>query len=170
MAASTGPGKPSSRRPGPPGRRGAVRAPGSGGRSGSGQAAPAPRSGTRFTARALLLVVVALALLTAYTQSVHAWWEQRSQIHALEAKNRQAKSDIAALGDQKKRLEDPAYVRILARERFGWVLPGETGYRVIGAGGKVEGNTGSLGKAPTPTTGSWSQKLWSSVEAAGKDS
>ena len=41
---------------------------------------------------------------------------------------------------------DPDYVRTQARERLGWVVPGETGYRVVGADGKPLG--GGLRSSP----------------------
>ncbi|HWD78017.1 MAG TPA: septum formation initiator family protein, partial [Kribbella sp.] len=53
----------------------------------------------------------------------------------------------------------------------GWVMPGEVGYRVIGADGKP------LGAPPEPSTPSdgaadtqkptWYTKLWGSVQGAG---
>src|SRR5688500_10682310 len=101
-------------------------------------------SGTRFTTRALILLGVAVMLIASYTASVHAWWQQRSEIAALEAQNRQTSAEIEDLEDQQRRWSDPAYIRQQARERFGWVMPGEIGYRVIGVDGELKGQSSRL--------------------------
>lgn len=163
MAARSGPSS-TSRRPSS-GRRDVRSSP----RATTPQVVPARTSGTRFTTRAAILLAVTLVLVASYTQSVHAWWQQRSEIVALEEQNRAAKSDIAELEDTKERWEDPAYVRQQARDRFGWVQPGEVGYRVIGADGKLKGQSSTLQTPPVATTRTWSQKLWSSVEEAGRE-
>jgi hypothetical protein len=71
------------------------------------------------------------------------------------------------LKDEKARWQDPAYVREQARERFGWVLPGEVGYRVIRSDGTVRGATlDTTGGQHQP---SWGDRLWHSVQLAGQD-
>ena len=45
---------------------------------------------------------------------------------------------------QIKRWEDPAYVTTQARMRLGWVMPGEVGYRVVGADGQVLSGTEAI--------------------------
>ena len=44
---------------------------------------------------------------------------------------------------QKQRLERPGVHPVAGAQRFGWVIPGETGYRVIGTDGKVLSDGGS---------------------------
>ena len=126
-------------------------------------------SGTKVTARAAILLVVAVMLIASYTASLHAWWQQRAEIVALEAKNRATKAQIADLEDQQKRWDDPAYVRQQARERFGWVMPGEVGYRVIGADGEIKGDVSQLEEPTTKVQGPWVERLWGSVVEAGRD-
>ncbi|GAA3533655.1 hypothetical protein AFL01nite_21580 [Aeromicrobium flavum] len=125
-------------------------------------------SGTRFTTRALILLGVAVMLIASYTASVHAWWQQRSEIAALEAENRQTEADIDDLEDQQKRWSDPAYIRQQARERFGWVMPGEVGYRVIGVDGELKGQSSTLEEPEVAPRKPWVERLWGSVEAAGE--
>lgn len=111
-----------------------------------------------------------LLLLASYTSTLHAWWEQRSEIQSTKAEIAMRKQTIAELEDQKVRWNDPAYVKQQAKERFGWVLPGEVGYRVLGTDGKVQGADVPTLDAPTQAKKpQWYDKLWGSVAAAGKE-
>ena len=110
-----------------------------------------------------------LLLIASYTSSLHAWWEGRQEIQSLKAQKAQYNAEIDRLQDTKRRFDDPAYVRQQARERFGWVLPGETGYRVIGADGKVQGNLPTLEEPPSPKAKPWYESLWGSMQEAGRE-
>jgi cell division protein FtsB len=83
---------------------------------------------------AILVVVLAL-LVVSYASSMRAYLQQRSHINDLRAQIDTSERDILALEREKRRWEDPAYVETQARERFGWVLPGETSYQVIDRNG-----------------------------------
>jgi hypothetical protein len=113
---------------------------------------------------------VVLLLIASYTSTLHAWWQQRSEITSTKAEIVMRKQAIADLEDQISRWQDPAYVKQQAKERFGWVSPGEVGYRVIGSDGKVRGadvpTLDSPTMAPPPA---WYDKLWGSVKEAGKE-
>ncbi len=133
-------------------------------------AAPQPEaeSGARVTTRAVILLAVGVLFIASYTASIRVWWNQRAEIHALQAQNRQTKAEIAELKDLQERWDDPAYVKQQARERFGWVMPGEVGYRVIGADGQVKGPASQLAEPKASTQGPWLDRLWGSVVAAGE--
>jgi cell division protein FtsB len=83
----------------------------------------------------VLLVVFAI-LVVSYASSMRAYMRQRSDINDLKVQIAQAEADIAVARREKRRWDDPAYVEQQARERFGWLLPGETGYQVIDSNGK----------------------------------
>jgi len=57
-----------------------------------------------------------------------------------------------------------------ARQRLGWVMPGETGYKVIGPDGQpVDGGQEIGGAEPTvktPTAQPWWAKLFGSMQTA----
>lgn len=126
-------------------------------------------SGPRLTSRAIVLLGVVLLLVTAYTSTLHAWWEQRAEIQATKARIATTDRDIAELKDQQRRFQDPAYIKQQAKERFGWVLPGEIGYRVIGSDGKVQGgDVPTLDSPATVTAPAWYDKLWGSVKESGR--
>lgn len=130
-------------------------------------AASAP-SGPRFTGRAIILLAVVVLLVGSYTSALHAWWDQRSEIHAKRAEIVQRREAIRELENTKQRFDDPAYVERQARERFGWVMPGEVGYRVIGTDGQIQGDLPAPADVPEPTVTRWYNTLWGSVEAAGR--
>lgn len=121
-----------------------------------------------MTTRAILLLGVLVLLIASYATSVHAWWGQRQEILALEQQVARAEADIAELEDLEQRWKDPAFVRQQARERFGWVMPGEVGYRVIGLDGQLQGDLSNLEAPPTPPTQDWAARMWGSVERAGQ--
>lgn len=129
--------------------------------------ASAASAAPRFTGRALVLLLVALLLVGSYTSAMRAWWNQRAELQQARAEIAMRRDAIRELEDTKRRFDDPAYVQQLARERFGWVMPGEVGYRVIGSDGEIQGDLGVLAEAETPRDRRWYDTLWASVEAAG---
>ncbi len=117
-----------------------------------------------------MLLSVVLLLVASYTSALHAWWEQRGEIQAAKAEIIMRRDAIAQLKDTKARFDDPAFIKQQARARFGWVMPGEVGYRVIGDDGAVQGDVPTL-DAPPPATRdrAWYDRLWGSVEQAGQE-
>ncbi|MDQ3156157.1 MAG: septum formation initiator family protein [Actinomycetota bacterium] len=116
----------------------------------------------------MVLLSVVLLLIASYTSSLHAWWDQRGEIQSQKAEIVMRKNAIKELRDDKERWSDRAFVEQQARERFGWVLPGEVGYRVIGSDGKVQGSVPTLDPPPVPETKQWYDKLWGTVVESGK--
>jgi type II secretory pathway pseudopilin PulG len=111
-----------------------------------------------------------LVLAVSYASSMRAWLNQRSEANTLRAEIAQHQRAIAALQDAKQRWDDPAYVRAQARLQFGWIMPGQVGYRVIGDDGKVL-QTSSRLPDPAPSSkqpDEWWQRAWTSVLDAGE--
>ncbi|MBC7631233.1 septum formation initiator family protein [Aeromicrobium sp.] len=125
-------------------------------------------SGPQLTTRAIVLLSVVLLLLASYTSTLHAWWDQRRDIQSTKAEIVLRKQEIVDLNDQRGRWNDPAYVKQQAKARFGFVLPGEIGYRVIGSDGTVQGDVPTLDAPPPPSTTEWYDKLWGSVKESGR--
>lgn len=134
---------------------------------------PARTRGSRnLTGRAAVVLLVLGALIVSYAQSLRVWFDQHQQVSALQQEIRDREKRVGELNDEIARWDDDAYVKAQARQRLGWVMPGEVGYRVIGADGKP------VGAPPEPSTPSdgatdtqkptWYTKLWGSVEGAGK--
>jgi cell division protein FtsB len=131
--------------------------------------APRGRQAPRFTTRAVVLLSVVLLLVASYTSALHAWWEQRGEIQSARAEIVMRRDAISQLKDTKARFNDPAFIKQQARARFGWVMPGEVGYRVIGSDGSVQGDVPTLGAPPSAQERQWYDTLWGSVEQAGKE-
>ena len=116
-----------------------------------------------------ILVVVLAVLVVSYASSMRAYLQQRSHINELHAQIDSSQRDIKALEREQRRWQDDAYIEAQARERFGWVLPGETSYQVIDRSGKPleRGDTltdpGSVARqVPDP----WWDKVYGTLEDA----
>jgi cell division protein FtsB len=162
-ASGRGSGRPAPRpgaRPGPRRARGST---------GTASRQAAPRA--RFTGRAAILVLVLAVLMVSYASSMRAYLEQRRHLADLTEQIGRSRAAIADLEREKKRWEDPAYVRTVAHQRFGWVLPGEIGFQVLDDDGKPLGHHDTLSDPDAVVEANrplWWQVAWGSVVAAGK--
>ena len=130
---------------------------------------PAPRP--RLTRRAVVLVLVLAVLAVSYASSLRAYLQQRQQLSSLSHNIAESRASIARLERERQRWRDPAYVEAQARQRFGWVMPGEVGYQVIGRDGEPLGHTDSLSDPSTLAAArrpAWWQSAWGSVVEAGR--
>ncbi|MGI8576902.1 MAG: FtsB family cell division protein [Nocardioidaceae bacterium] len=127
---------------------------------------------SKLTGRAAILALILAVLAVSYASSVRAWLKQRSDVNTLTAEIASRRAQVAELEQSKRRWHDPAYIETQARLRFGWVLPGEIGYHVIGADGQVwTDGTRALSAPDAITTASpqeWWQREWGSVVQAAK--
>ena len=119
-----------------------------------------------MTWRLLILGVVMAALAVTLAQSLRVYFAQAQETAMLREQIAQRQQEIATLDDQLARWKDPAFVKAEARMRLGWVVPGETGYRVIGADGKPIGGDSTVLSPSKPSTGMWWQQMWGSVGVA----
>jgi cell division protein FtsB len=132
-------------------------------------ATPLLRRRSSLTARAIALAVVLLILTISYATSLRIYFAQAHEIASTNEEITERQQRIGELQGELARWGDETYVRTQARERLGWVVPGEVGYRVVGADGKPLGG-GAVITAETaaeaPAQDAWWSKLWGSVEAA----
>src|SRR5699024_5611014 len=135
-----------------------------------GSPAESAAGGSRITGRAVILALVALVLVVSFASSLKAWLQQREDVAETRTEIAETSAHIEDLRQQTRRLSDPAYIERQARQRFGWVMPGEVGYRVIGGDGEPIGQVPELADHPvgTPENSQWYGKLWNSVESAGE--
>jgi Septum formation initiator len=117
------------------------------------------------------VVVVLAVLFVSYATSLRAYLAQRSHIAELEAQIASDQHAIAGLRQEQRRWNDEAYIEAQARERFGWVLPGEVGFRVLGRDGQPLDashltDPATLGKDPDAQ---WWTTTIASIRGAGKD-
>ncbi len=131
-------------------------------------AEPERRNG--LTTRAAVLGLVFCALVVSAALPLREYLGQRAQIADLESQQRDALSRVAALEEQKARLQDPAYVAALARDRLHFVRPGETAYVVIAPSAAPQ-STADGARAAEAAVGPrapWYSQVWGSVRSADR--
>ena len=124
-----------------------------------------------LTARAIALTVVLVILTISYASSLRIYFSQAHEISATKAEIAGRQQRIQELQGELARWDDEAYVRTQARERLGWVVPGETGYTVVDADGKPLGGGAEIEAESAPEgqpDNSWWSKLWGSLQAADR--
>jgi cell division protein FtsB len=128
------------------------------------------RRPTSLTARAIALAVVMLILTISYASSLRIYFAQAHDIAATQAEIADRQQRIVTLQAELAKWQDEDYVRTQARERLGWVVPGEIGYKVVDADGKPLGGGAEISaESPDPVKppeDAWWAKLWGSVAAA----
>ncbi len=149
-------------------------------RSGTASATPKQGGGARLklprrsslTTRALALAVVILMLTISYANSLRIYFAQSHEVAATKAEIADRRARIADLQTELDRWNDPAFVKLQARTRLGWVMPGEIGFTVVDADGKPLGGGSELNVGDKPASDrapeSWYTRLWGSVETADK--
>ena len=131
-----------------------------------------PRRRSSLTTRAVALAVVILMLTISYANSLRIYFAQSHEVAATQAEIADRQDKIAALQTELNRWDDPNFVKLQARTRLGWVMPGEIGFTVVDADGKPLGGGSELTTGKKPASDkvpeSWYTRLWGSVEAADK--
>lgn len=138
--------------------------------SGELPAVGSQRRTPRLTSRATVLALIIAVLIVSYASSAKAYLRQHHEIRATQIEIAQKQAHIASLQNQVDRWSDPAYVAEQARERFGYVMPGQTAYVALDAQGHKIAPTAELGKPVTGgprTPTAWWTTVWGSVKLAG---
>ena len=113
---------------------------------------------------------MALILTISYASSLRIYFAQVHDIAATKAEIAERQQRIVALEGELAKWQNEEYVRTQARDRLGWVVPGEIGYKVVDATGKPLGGGAEItAEAAEPVKvpqDAWWAKLWGSVAAA----
>ncbi|MFC4554046.1 FtsB family cell division protein [Georgenia faecalis] len=123
-----------------------------------------------ITLRGLGLFLVLLTAFIVLAPTLRHAIEQQEELRSLSAQVETARARNDELQADLERWQDPIYVQAQARDRLGYVLPGETSYRVVdpetvvGEGAETEDEVGPPQAAPGP----WYVSLWDSVQVAGE--
>jgi len=120
-----------------------------------------------FTARrAAVLAGVVCVLTLTIAGPVRTYFAQRTEMQQLSASETALRHQIADLEQKKGKLADPAYIAAQARERLGFVMPGDTPFQVqLPPTGAV---TSMSGEQPAKVTGNepWYTSLWHTIADA----
>ena len=120
-----------------------------------------------------MLILVLSVLAVSYASSLRAYLEQKHEIDRTKAEIAQTTASIESLEREKQRWQDPAYVQAQARERFGYLMPGEKSYVVLDKDGKPIESQATLSNPKQvlrKETKAWWAKEWESVQLAGNPS
>jgi cell division protein FtsB len=115
-----------------------------------------------MTGRAVILAGVLALLVFTLAVPARELIHQRADITALRADNVATQGRVDELMVREERLQDPAYVTSLIRERLHYVVPGEVGYVVLDPSEAPAPSAKRKAAAAVP----WYQTLWTSVETA----
>lgn len=131
----------------------------------SAERASEQRFGSAARRAAILAAVICVLTLT-IAGPVRTYFAQRTEMKQLEAAEHQLREQITELEQQKDKLADPVFVAAQARERLGFVMPGETPYQVQMPPG-VE-TPGAEGNQPAPARSGdpWYTALWHTISDA----
>ncbi len=113
--------------------------------------------------RAAILAAVVCVLTLTIAGPVRTYFAQRTEMKQLAASEAALRQQIADLEQQKVKLADPAYVAAQARERLGFVKPGDIPYQVqLPPSAAVPTEPGSP-SAPVTSNDPWYTSLWHTI-------
>jgi cell division protein FtsL len=119
----------------------------------------------KFTSRAAVLAVVICAIALSLAYPVREYIAQRRQVDQLEAQHQMLLTQLRQLEQEQGRLNDPAYIQQLARNKLHMCLRGDTCYVVIGNHPRHSG-----GRTDAASLTPWYERVWQSVEQANRGS
>jgi cell division protein FtsB len=116
--------------------------------------------------RAAILAALVCVLTLTIAGPVRTYFAQRTEMKQLKATEAQLRAQIADLEQQKVKLADPVFIAAQARERLGFVMPGDIPYQVqLPANSAVPGAPGAEPAARKPGD-PWYTSLWHTIADA----
>ena len=117
-----------------------------------------------FTARrAAILAAVVCVLTLTIAGPVRTYFAQRTEMNQLAATEAALRAQIADLEGQKVKLADPVYIAAQARERLGFVMPGDIPYQVQLPPGAVVPTGPGEQPASAASNDPWYTALWKTI-------
>ncbi|ORB64246.1 FtsB family cell division protein [Mycolicibacterium tusciae] len=113
--------------------------------------------------RAAILAAVICVLTLTIAGPVRTYFGQRTEMKQLKATEEQLRAQIADLEQQKVKLADPVFVAAQARERLGFVMPGEIPYQVQLPPGSAVPTMPGVEPATVDPDQPWYTALWSTI-------
>jgi cell division protein FtsB len=114
--------------------------------------------------RAAILAAVVCVLTLTIAGPVRTYFGQRTEMKQLKATEEQLRAQIADLEEQKIKLGDPVFIASQARERLGFVMPGEIPYQVqLPPGAAVPAATPGADAPTADRNQPWYTALWGTI-------
>jgi cell division protein FtsB len=116
--------------------------------------------------RAAILAAVICVLTLTIAGPVRTYFAQRTEMKQLKATEEQLRAQITGLEEQKVKLGDPVFIAAQARERLGFVMPGDIPYQVqLPAGAAAPSRPGGEPAKVNPDQ-PWYTSLWHTIADA----
>ncbi|MEZ0341903.1 septum formation initiator family protein [Mycobacterium sp. pV006] len=128
----------------------------------SADAAAEQRFGSTARRAAILAAVVCVLTLT-IAGPVRTYFSQRTEMKQLQASEAQLREQIRELEEQKAKLADPVFIAAQARERLGFVMPGEIPYQVQLPPGATTPVPEQEDLTEMRSTDPWYTALWNTI-------
>jgi cell division protein FtsB len=118
-----------------------------------------------FTARrAAILAAVVCVLTLTIAGPVRTFFAQRTEMQQLAATEASLQTQIADLQEQKEKLGDPVFIAAQARERLGFVMPGDIPYQVqLPPSAVLPLPAGAQPAATATKNDPWYTSLWKTI-------
>lgn len=125
----------------------------------------------QITVRTLVLAIVFLMAFVLITPTLRGYVRQQEELRELNAELAAAQEESDNLDAAVRRWNNDEFIKSQARERFGFVMPGETSYRLLDPetvmGEEPELESDLVTSLPTGV-GPWYLDVWESVQVAGE--
>ncbi|KWX65580.1 septum formation initiator family protein [Mycobacterium sp. NAZ190054] len=131
----------------------------------SAEEAAEQRFGSAARRAAILAALVCVLTLT-IAGPVRTYFSQRTEMKQLQASEAQLREQIADLEEQKAKLADPVFIAAQARERLGFVMPGEIPYQVQLPPGATQPEASPEELAEAKSNDPWYTTLWHTIADA----
>ena len=128
----------------------------------SAEQAAEQRFGSAARRAAILAAVVCVLTLT-IAGPVRTYFAQRTEMKQLQASEARLREQIAELEQQKDKLADPVFIAAQARERLGFVMPGEIPYQVQLPPGEALPGSPAEEALQANSTDPWYTALWHTI-------
>ncbi len=113
--------------------------------------------------RAAILAAVVCVLTLTIAGPVRTYFGQRTEMKQLAASEERLRGEIANLEEQKAKLADPVYIAAQARERLGFVKPGDIPYQVQLPPGAVVPDAPAQQAEAARAGQPWYTSLWHTI-------
>jgi cell division protein FtsB len=113
--------------------------------------------------RAAILAAVVCVLTLTIAGPVRTYFAQRTEMRQLKETEELLRSQIADLEEQKIKLADPVFIAAQARERLGFVMPGDIPFEVQLPPGAITPDGPEAAPNAVPSGEPWYTSLWKTI-------
>ena len=115
--------------------------------------------GLDVSTRFVVVLTVAAIRSVMLVPSLYQWWQQERELAQIKAQVAEQQQKNADMQRQLDLWNDPDYISTQARERLGYVRPGETQYTVVDPGPQYQDSALAAAAASTGPARPWVQQL-----------